>query len=288
MTPTIAIIGAGAMGSAVGQRLVNHGCKVITWIEGRSAATVQRARMAGMVAVPLEQLGEAEMVLSIVPPGVARAIPEQLLPVLAAAARKPVYVDCNAVSPQTVEEIAKVVARSSCGFVDAGIIGPPPSVDPHTPSTQTVFYASGSSADRFAELTRYGMNIRVIEGGIGRASAVKMSFAGVTKGVTAIGTAMLLAAARAGVTDELFRELAASRPDLLDWFELQIPKMFPKAYRWVAEMEEISRFAEWDEATRQLYFAIARLYERVAHDVAESNIESGALLAALKSSRLQQ
>ena len=280
MSLTVAVLGAGAMGSAVAQRLVNHGCKVLTHLEGRSAVTMARARAAGMIAASLQELVEAQFILSIVPPGVAGAAAEQLLPVLVTAARKPLYVDCNAVSPRTVVEIGKIIARSGCGFVDAGIIGGPPPVEKGSSSVDTIFYASGAAAPRFAELIRYGLNIRVMQGEIGCASAAKMAFAGVTKGVTAIGTAMLLAAARADVIEPLGRELARSRPDLLNWFNRQIPGMLPKAYRWVAEMEEIAEFSG-DEATRQMYLGIARLYDKIACDLNGDGGEVAILKAAL-------
>jgi 3-hydroxyisobutyrate dehydrogenase-like beta-hydroxyacid dehydrogenase len=280
MPPLIAIIGTGAMGSAVAQRLVAHGCRVITELEGRSAASRQRARDAGMTAATRDQLATADFVLSIVPPAVATLVAEQLAPLLAAAARKAVYVDCNAVSPKTVGAIAAVIAPTGWAFADAGIIGLPPSEPGHT-----VFYASGAAARRCAALGEYGLDVRVLDGPVGAASALKMSYAGMTKGVTAICTAMLLAASRAGAADALRAELSDSRPELLDWSRRNVPRMFPKAYRWVAEMEEIAEFAADDPATQQIYRGIARLYERLARDVAGPHADADTLAAFLALAR---
>ena len=91
-------------------------------------------------------------------------------------------------------------------------------------------------------MNRHGLDIRVLEGPIGAASALKMSYAGITKGFTALGAAMALAATRAGAAEALHRELADSQPALLGWLTRQVPRMYPKAYRWVAEMEEIAGF----------------------------------------------
>jgi putative dehydrogenase len=277
MAPLVAIIGTGTMGSAVAQRLVEHGCRVITQLEGRSAASVQRAQTAGMTAATRAQLASADFVLSIVPPAVAKRVAEQLAPLLAAVSTRGVYVDCNAVSPKSVREIAATIEPTGWAFADAGIIGLPP-----TDSGHTVFYASGAAAHRFAELGNRGLDVRVLDGPVGAASALKMSYAGMTKGVTAICTAMILAAGRAGAAPALRAELADSRPELLTWAQRQLPGAFPRAYRWVAEMEEIAEFAQDDAATRQIYQGIARLYARLAADVAGSNTDTRALREFLR------
>src|SRR5690606_4655655 len=119
----ISIIGAGAMGCAVARRLIAHGCKVLTSLEGRTAASRERAQAAGMVDVPLERLTEAEMILSIVPPSVATSVAESVVAASKSAARKPLYADCNAVSPRTVAGIASIMEHAGFPFVDAGIIG---------------------------------------------------------------------------------------------------------------------------------------------------------------------
>jgi 3-hydroxyisobutyrate dehydrogenase-like beta-hydroxyacid dehydrogenase len=272
MKPTVAVIAPGSMGAAVGQRLVEHGATVQTLLAGRSAATVARAEAAGLVGVTPAALAEASFILSIVPPGEALALAESLAPVLHTAPRKPIYVDCNAVNPETVARIAAVIAPTGCRFVDAGIIGGPPL--PGKPGP--VFYASGPDAADFAALTQYGLEIKQLDGPIGAASALKMSYAGITKGLTALGTAMILASTQAGAADALEAELADSQPELLAIFRRAVPGMFPKAYRWIAEMEEIAAFSG-DPATAAIYRGIADLYRRIAADVAGPNADTAAL-----------
>jgi 3-hydroxyisobutyrate dehydrogenase-like beta-hydroxyacid dehydrogenase len=262
------------MGSAVGKRLTQNGLRVTTVLAGRSAASVARAGEAGMVAVTDEDAASADLLLSIVPPGDALALSERLAPVLRARNEKPVYVDCNAVSPVTAVAIAEVVAESGCPFVDAGIIGAPPRPNYDGPT----FYASGAAAARFAALNDYGLKIHVMAGAAGAASAMKMSYAGITKGFTAMGAAMLLAASRAGTAEALHHELSQSQPALLGWLTRQVPAMFPKAYRFVAEMEEIAEFVGDDPAARQMYEGYAHLYERLAENEGD-NPETGALAA---------
>ena len=106
----------------------------------------------------------------------------------------------------------------------------------------------------------------MIDGPVGAASALKMSYAGITKGTTAIASAMLLGAARFGCGEALIAELGESQPEMLARFREGIPRMYDKAYRWVAEMEEISDFLEQNPPSRDIYAAIARLYDNIATD----------------------
>jgi putative dehydrogenase len=60
-----------------------------------------------------------------------------------------------------------------------------------------------------------------------------------------------------------------------------VPDMYPKAYRWVAEMREIAAFAAEDPAAHDIYTAIAALYEGLAQDAAGPRREIDALTAFL-------
>jgi len=279
MTPTVAIIAPGNMGSAVGARLTENKLKVLTSLAGRSAASAARASAAGMAAVDDARLTEADFLLSIVPPGDALALAKRLTDVLTAANKKPVYVDCNAVSPNTVLDIAEVVAATGCPFVGAGIIGPPPKPG----SSNTKFYAAGPAAGLFAKFNDYGLIVRVLEGPLTAASALKMSYAGITKGFQALGAAMMLAATRGGSAAALKAELAESQPALLGYLTRQTRAMYPKAYRWVAELEEIAAFVGKDHPEHAMLEAAARLYERIAADVAGEKKEIGKMDVFLKS-----
>jgi putative dehydrogenase len=267
MKPVVAVIAAGGMGSAVGARLNEKGVRVLTLLEGRSAASAARAQSAGMIAATEQEIAAADIVLSIVPPGEALPLAQRLAPALSAANKKPVYADCNAVSPETVKKIAAVIAQTGCPFVDAGIIGGPPRTGYNGPS----FYVSGEDASKVEPLNELGLVIRRMDGPIGAASAIKMSFGGITKGLIAIGSAMSLAAHRAGVAEALHAELAASQPAVLGYLTRMVPDMPPKAYRWVAEMEEIAGFTG-NDAERRMYEAIAAFYERLAQDGAKDEI----------------
>jgi 3-hydroxyisobutyrate dehydrogenase-like beta-hydroxyacid dehydrogenase len=258
---TIAIVAPGAMGSAIGERLVERGARVLTSSEGRSEATTARARRAGMVAATIEEIAAADLVLSIVPPGQAVALAQWLAPALG---RKSVFLDCNAINPQTMAAVAHTVAGSGCAVLDGAIIGLPPSPGEKGPT----LYVSGDPDRRAQVLANLGIVLRHMDGPIGAASALKMTYAGINKGLTGLGTAMLLAAARHGGIDSLRDELAASQPQLLARFGKSIPDMYAKAYRWVAEMREIAGFVGEDDPAALMFEGLAQLFERLAADQA--------------------
>jgi putative dehydrogenase len=261
---TVAVIGAGEMGSAVGRRLREMGARVMTELKGRSEQSVRRAADAGVEIINDEELliHQADFILSIVPPRVACAVADRFRAPLAKTTRKPTFVECNAISPRTVRRIEGILRETGCGFVDAGIIGGPPPITDLTKGPR--FYASGPEAQVFAQLARHGLDIAILEGPIGAASALKLSYAGLTKGFTALGAAMVGAAARHNLDGALRAELARSQPDMLMRLDRFIPAMFPKAYRWVAEMGQIADFVGEENAGAAIYQGAASLYERIA------------------------
>jgi 3-hydroxyisobutyrate dehydrogenase-like beta-hydroxyacid dehydrogenase len=278
MSLVVAIIAQGAMGAGMASRLAGNGATVLTCLDGRSEASRRRAEAAGMRAVDLPTLAaESEIILSIVPPAEAPGLAAALARHLAAAQRKPIVADCNAVSPETVARIAERLLPTGCGFVDGGIIGGPPRPDGYTP----VLYLSGPEAGRLAVLGRHGLEVRVLDGPVGATSALKMSYAGITKGLVALSSAMMLAATRAGAAEGLFRELERSQPQLLAWFGRMVPAMYDKAYRWVGEMEEIADFIGTGTEASGIYRAIARYYTELAADAAGPTRETAALSAFL-------
>ena len=263
MPADIVIIAQGAMGSGVGRRLVEIGHRVSTVLEGRSAASAERARVAGMAASPMADAADCDLFLSILPPSEAEALATRMAPLIAASARKPIYVDGNAISPDTMRVVAAIIAPSGAEVVDGGIIGGPPK-----PGYSPAFYLAGPQAGPVKATIGEGLDLRVLDGPVGSASSLKMCYAGLTKGFQALGTAMLGVAARSGSGPALLAQLAESQPDFLAYFRTQVPAVFPKAYRFVGEMEEISAFlkSSGDEGGSAIYAGMARLYEQVAAD----------------------
>lgn len=271
--PTIAIIGAGAMGSGIGRRLADGGARVLTYLEGRSPETQARARASGMEPASLREVIDAEIVLSIVPPAEAVGVAGLLSAAIADRPSPVTFVDCNAISPDTMREVAAAFRPGQANVLDGSIIGMPPQPGKAGPK----LYISGDGTDRSAVLGAHGLQVRRIEGALGAASALKMCYAGINKGVTGLGTAMLLAAIRSGADQSLKEEMAESIPDLDRKLSSAIPDMYAKAYRWVAEMEEIAAFLGEDDPAALIFKGMAGLFQQMADDRTDGGELAGQL-----------
>jgi 3-hydroxyisobutyrate dehydrogenase-like beta-hydroxyacid dehydrogenase len=260
---TIAVVAMGEMGSGIARRLVERGATVLTSLAGRSAASAERAAEARVEAVDDEGLiARAHLFLSIVPPRSARETAERFMPVIEKAVKRPVFIDCNAIAPQTLHGISKPFLERGLPFLDASIIGAAPKPDGSSPR----LYISGAVDGEADVLKGLGLDTRVLSKGLGDASALKMSYAGITKGFQALGTAMTLGAARNGALDSLVAELKDSQAGLYDWLCRQLPRMYPKAYRWDGEMREIARFLMPEEGSAAMLTGASDLYNHVAED----------------------
>jgi 3-hydroxyisobutyrate dehydrogenase-like beta-hydroxyacid dehydrogenase len=266
--PVVAIVSPGVMGASLAARLVSQGIEVLTTVEGRGPASAERARTAGMTAVSPQGLMRSDLLLSVVPPSEAENTARDMALLYAQATRKPLYVDCNAVNPATARQIAAQIEGAGGSFVDGSIIGMPAREGYAGPA----IFLSGSDSAEAAVLGEYGIQMRVMDGPIGAASSLKMAYGGITKGLIAIGAAMMLGAVEAGVADDLRAEMARSQPNLLAGFSKSIPDMFPKAGRWVAEMEEISTFLGPETPQGRMFGQIAALYAGLASPEAEPDI----------------
>jgi 3-hydroxyisobutyrate dehydrogenase-like beta-hydroxyacid dehydrogenase len=237
MLSTVGILSPGDMGHTVGNVLRENGLRVITCLTGRSQRTQQLAEKAGIVDVPTysQFVTEADLILSIMVPAQAMSAASAVAETLQQVDTTLAYTDCNAIAPQTVRKLGDIITSAGGTFVDASIIGPPP----RTPGA-TRFYASGPDLDLFSELNNYGLDVRALGAEIGLASAIKMCYASLTKGLTALCTELLTAASVLGVSDALTAEFQLSQSALFERMEKGLPSMPPKARRWIGEMEEIS------------------------------------------------
>jgi 3-hydroxyisobutyrate dehydrogenase-like beta-hydroxyacid dehydrogenase len=260
--PTVAIMAPGDMGHAVGAMLHRHGLRVITCLEGRSARTRALASKAGIRAVVDEDglVGEADILLAILVPAQAENLARRIAAALQRTRSTLLYVDCNAIAPQTSRRVGALVEAAGARFVDAGIIGPPPKAN-----SRTIFYASGPHVADFAVLRDFGLEVRPVSARPGDASAVKMCYAALTKGTTAVMTELSVAAERLGVADALRTELEQSQQAALERMVRAVPAMVPKAHRWVGEMEEIAKTFEGCGLTPKTFQGAAELYDFVAH-----------------------
>jgi 3-hydroxyisobutyrate dehydrogenase-like beta-hydroxyacid dehydrogenase len=259
---TVAVIGTGDMGSAVGGALVRAGYRVVTAGEGRSAHSLRLAAEAGIEDVgTLEAaVGAARLLLSIVPPAAATTFAASAAGAMRAAGAKPVFAECNAVAPQTVRAIERALEPTGAPFVDVGIVGRGPGVG----REPTRFYVSGAQRAAVLGLEAAGIELIDLGGEVGTASALKMAYSSLNKGTDALLTAVLLAAERLGVRAPLMRELEFSQGEALERMEARVPFLGATAKRFAPEMAEIARTYESVGVTPQFHRGAEWIYALLA------------------------
>lgn len=252
------------MGSSLGAALVGAGHDVLWASEGRSEATRARADADGLTdtgsRANLAQL--ADTVISVCPPGNAQSVAEEV----ARLGFRGVYVDANAIAPATSRTIATIMDGAGVAYLDGGIVGPPA-----RHRGLTVLYLSGerASSDTIATLfTDTALLTHHVGDDPGAASAVKMAFAAWTKGTSALLLAVRALAEAEGVTDGLDHAWSVLTPELAERLPATVKGTAPKAWRFVAEMEEIATSFEsaglpggFHRAAASVYAALADLHD---------------------------
>jgi 3-hydroxyisobutyrate dehydrogenase-like beta-hydroxyacid dehydrogenase len=256
----IGLLHPGEMGAAVASCLTGRGLEV-GWVPvGRSPVTAGRAAAAGLTGVLTvsELAARADFILSICPPHAA-------LDTARAVAGSPggfpgVFVDANAISPGTARQIRAVVEQAGGSYVDGGIIGPPPA----GPGS-TRLYLSGPQAGEVADLfagTALDTPVIGAQPGSVAASAVKMAYAGWSKGAAALLLAVRGLARAEGVEDILLAEWALSQPGLDGRSAMAAESAAAKGWRWSGEMEEIAASMAADGLPGGFHQAAADIFRR--------------------------
>ena len=265
---TVGILHPGAMGSTVGASCTEP----TIWLsEGRSEATWRRAEAAGIrpVAEFTEFVATADVIVSVCPPDAATETSRTV----AATGFDGIYVDANAIAPATARAIAEQHPR----FVDGGIIGPPVS----GPGT-TRLYLSGEAGAEVARLWEgTDLEVRLVTGGAGAASAVKTCFAAYTKGSTALLLAIRALAEAEGVSKSLLAEWDTSMPDLAMSSEIGARYSAPKAWRFSGEMHEVAQAFDDASLPSGFHGAAAQIYGRLLPFKDRDDVDFDEILAAI-------
>ena len=258
---TVVILHPGEMGAAVAACALAAGNRVLWTSEGRGADTARRATAAGLTDAGslAAALASADVVLSVCPPHAAVQVARDV----AAQGFRGLYVEGNAVSPATSREIARLVESAGATFVDGGIVGGPPPAAVPASGPATRLYLSGKGAERVSALfAGTGLGVVTLDGPVGAASALKMSYAAWTKGSTALLAAICAVAEREGVAEALFAEWRASQPELAKRLE-GVRGSSRKAWRWIAEMEEIAATFAGAGLPDGFHLGAAEVYRRL-------------------------
>ena len=257
---TIAILSPGNMGAAVGRALRESGYDVVTNLDGRSERTRALAEEAGFRVISgMDGIVKvADLVMSILVPSEAISVAREAASAMNRTGARPAFADCNAVSPDTARELGEIIEAAGGRYIDAGIIGGPPGS-----GSPPRFYASGPHEAVLGELDGKGILVPLLGGEVGRASGIKMCYASMTKGASALETAALVAAYRLGLSSELESELASSRAAALAQMQSLIG-LPGKAFRWIGEMEEIAATFESVGVTGHFHQGAAEIFRMVA------------------------
>jgi 3-hydroxyisobutyrate dehydrogenase-like beta-hydroxyacid dehydrogenase len=253
------------MGHGLGKVFRAAGIRVVTHLHGRSQRTRALAADAGMESLSglLDMAAEADLFLSLVPPAQALPLASHVAEALGRARRSLLYADCNSIAPRTVDSVGRLITEAGARFVDVSIIGPPPRVMDGRVEAAPSIYASGDGALDFALLKELGLDVSVLEGSQARASSLKMCYAALLKGLTAISTELMAASDLLEVREPLLAQLESTQPELLKMMARQIPAMPPKARRWVGEMEQMAIAFRDVGLTPSIFQGAADLFELV-------------------------
>ena len=235
----IGIMSIGEMGYHWAKLLKARGAEVLTYDRDRSRVTQRRAENASVksTASLTELCSSADLIVSIVVPSAALKVAAEIAKAAGEANRKNlIYFDANAISPMTAETINRVVSESGVNFVDGCIIGSASKMD-----KGAVIYASGPEASRILELGGYGLTVQVLGSGTSQASAFKVVYAGLTKGLQGLFVELLMGAKRFGLLDEIIKRYDESFPGLLEKVSSSIVGLRIHAGRRAEEMDELQR-----------------------------------------------
>ena len=257
---TVAILSPGDMGHAVGQRLRENELDVITCLAGRSDRTRTLADKAGIRNVPtMEELVEqSDLIMSMTVSAAVPTLCRQVAGALSATGADTLFAECNAIAPQLVRELEPVITEAGGRFVDVSIIGGPP-----RPGYSPHLYASGEHASLFEKLNDVGLTVLKLDGEVGQASGIKMCYAAMTKGTSALYSQLLMAAELMGLTEPLLAEFQSGQQAVLHRMESSIPTVPPRARRWVSEMEEIRDTFAHLGMTPHLFEGVAEMYRLI-------------------------
>ncbi len=258
---TIAILSPGDMGHGVGKALREHGYDTTTCLQGRSRRTKKLAAAGGFRIVETleEMVSEADLIMSILVPAAAPGVAQDVAAAMRTGGLSRPFADCNAVSPQTARRMESIINGAGGEYIDGGVIGGSPARGA-TPR----IYTSGPKAHLMDELDGKGVIIKNLGPRIGRASGIKMCYASMTKGTSALRVAMLTAAHSLGLYDELVAELSFSQKGALSAMESGVPGLPANAGRWIGEMDEIAATFDDVGVTPHFHQGAAEIFRLLA------------------------
>jgi 3-hydroxyisobutyrate dehydrogenase-like beta-hydroxyacid dehydrogenase len=231
----IGFLHPGSMGVSIAASAISSGHEALWASSGRGPATQARALEYGLrdVSTVTQLCAESDIICSICPPAAAEDVARSV----ATARFGGTYMDGNAISPERMANVAKIARDGGADVVDGAIIGPPP-----WQADKTYLHLSGPSRQTVAACFEGALlRAETMSNKVGEASALKMCYAALTKGTAALLCAILATADELGVRNALNRQWELDATGRVLEREATVSGVTAKAWRWVDEMEEISR-----------------------------------------------
>jgi 3-hydroxyisobutyrate dehydrogenase-like beta-hydroxyacid dehydrogenase len=235
----IGIMSIGEMGFHWAKLLKSHGVEVLTYDKDRGEVSRKRAENAGVMSLPsmTALVREAELIVSIVVPFAAKRVAAKVAKAALKAGRQDLlFLDANAISPMTADDISKTLVPAGVKFVDGCIIGAAAKM-----GKGSIVYVSGPDAARLRDLESFNIPIKVLGPSTNQASAFKVVYAGLTKGLQGLFCELLMGARHFGLLDEIRAQYEASFPGLLDKVSSSVVALRIHAARRAEEMDELKR-----------------------------------------------
>jgi 3-hydroxyisobutyrate dehydrogenase-like beta-hydroxyacid dehydrogenase len=238
--PNLCFIGFGEAGQALASGLREAGVhSIAAWDILFPECDGEQLKAAGakidvrLATSAADAVRGSDMIVSAVTAASSLTAAQQVKPHLSGQ----VFLDINSVSPGRKQETARELAAAA-RYVDVAVMAPV-----HPARHQTPMLLAGPEAEAVAPvLQELTMKVAVAGSQIGAAAAIKMVRSVMVKGMEALTYECFVAAARAGVEDQVIASLAKSFPTL-DWsrlIEYNLERMASHGARRAAEMEEVA------------------------------------------------
>jgi 3-hydroxyisobutyrate dehydrogenase-like beta-hydroxyacid dehydrogenase len=280
----IAILSIGEMGYHWARILASRGVEVLTYVKDRGENTRKRAENAGAKSSPsMERLvQDADLIVSIVIPSAAIRVASKVAKAVSKTGRKDLFfLDANAISPMTAAKITSILKPAGVNFIDGCIIGSAAKMD-----KGAIVYVSGPEASRVQELESFGFSVKVLGPESAQASAFKIVYAGLTKGLQGLFVELLMGARKFGLTDEILQRYEESLPGLLAKVSSSIVGLRVHARRRAEEMDELRRTFNYHGMKSFMAPAVQKVLQSIADlkldQPSDSGKREGELLATLE------
>jgi 3-hydroxyisobutyrate dehydrogenase-like beta-hydroxyacid dehydrogenase len=258
--PIIALLFPGDMGTQIAKALIKNNYKVITAGEGRSPRTLQNIRDIGISDVGSLQnsVEQADIIISLTSPEGSLDVAKNTISCLKSIVNRPVYIDLNSNTPEIALAIEKLFSSVEVQFVNGAVMGASKDIPDH--ATMVV-----SGIDRNLFIDQFSKIFKIKDAGqkTEAASAYKLLFSMVNKGMNALFFETMTAAAHFGIIDELNESLQEFLPGTYQDLIKTTPTYPQHIFRRIDEMKGLTEMLKNESLPNVISSGIAETFERV-------------------------